>query len=59
MGMKCKCGNELGQPRVSPFPVSFYDSKTKEQVHIYFMAGFDQHGRCWFCALPKGVRDDH
>jgi hypothetical protein len=51
---KCKCGNELGKPLVSPNPISFVPhGKKNEVVYIYYMAGFDQHGQCWFCAFPR------
>lgn len=50
---KCKCGNELGKPRVSPYPESFIDSVTKKKVDLLFMAGFSQHGLCWFCQFPR------
>ena len=52
--MKCRCGNELGKPRVSPFPVSFLDEKTRKLVDVYFMGGFVGE-KCWFCAFPRKV----
>lgn len=51
--MRCGCGNGTGEPRVHPFSVSFLPTGKKEPVHIYYMAGFDQHGHCWFCAFPR------
>jgi hypothetical protein len=54
--MKCKCGNELGKPRVKPFPVSFIDVKTKEEQKILYMGGFETSGDepvCWFCVFTS------
>lgn len=52
--MKCKCGNEQGKPQVNPQIVSFKDTRSREEVQIFFMAGFigDQ---CYFCAVPLCV----
>ncbi len=51
--MKCsKCGNEQGKARVSPFPVSFIDIKTKQSVQIFYMGGFIGD-KCWFCQFSK------
>jgi hypothetical protein len=51
--LKCKCGNEQGKALVKPAPVSFFDVKTKQEVFIYFMAGFvtypDGTSECYFC----------
>ena len=48
--MKCKCGNEQGKPRVSPWPFSFKEGK--EVIHLYFNGGMVQvkgETKCWFC----------
>jgi hypothetical protein len=42
--MRCRCGNEQGEPRVSPFPVSFVDVKTRQEVFIYYNGGFVEGG---------------
>jgi len=52
---RCDCGNALGEPRVNPFPVSFVPVGMKDPVAIAYNAGFDQHGRCWFCAFPRAA----
>lgn len=51
MSFKCKCGNETGKPRVSPFPVSYVDQKSKQVVELLYMGGFSQHCLCWFCTF--------
>ena len=50
--MKCKCGNEQGKPRVSPYPVAFTDIKTKKEMEILYMAGFIGD-KCWFCRFER------
>lgn len=49
----CKCGNEQGQPLVSPRPSSFIDMETKKPVALRYMAGMqtleDGTRQCWFC----------
>lgn len=58
--MKCKCGNEQHKPRVNPFPVSYRDVKTKEEMIVLYNGGMCQieNGiQCWFCTFPNvGVR---
>ena len=51
--LKCKCGNEQGKPRVSPFPVSFLDDRSKKRIDLLYMGGHTPDGKCWFCVFPR------
>ena len=54
--MKCPCGNELGKPRVKPYPISYKDIKSKEVVHLSYNGGFAINldpPLCWFCVFRR------
>lgn len=50
--MKCACGNAVGLPRVSPFPLSYIPHGKKEPVVLVYNGGMSTDGKCWFCAFP-------
>lgn len=51
--MKCKCGNEMGEPLVFPRPKVFV--LKGEVVKLAYTAGMSVDGKCWFCAFDHEV----
>jgi hypothetical protein len=47
----CRCGNTLGEPRVSPYPVTIVTIEDGP-LALRFLAGFVGE-KCWFCAFPR------